>query len=339
MLPMSFQNLKFSIQNSERLEQLSDKLEELGAVSVTFEDAEDQPIFEPLPDEVIFWKNTQVSALFPSEIDLSAVIQNLRETENLQQFSQEAVMDEDWQTLWEQTWKPLCFYDRSSSQSTHKLWICPSFADTKEYAGTILRLDPGLAFGTGTHPTTALCLDWLVTYPPQDKQVIDYGCGSGILALAALKLGAKHVYAIDHDRQALQATESNARLNEIDPGCLSVLPPVILSDSEGSLRSFPRLSGDRLAKSAPQDDKRQKELHYELADLLLANILANPLIELAESFAAFLKSGGTIVLSGILSSQVVVIQDAYAPYFTKMTVIEREGWALIFGSKKHDQPT
>lgn len=304
---MSFQNLKLRILAPDKLEALSEQLMQFGAVAVTFEDAMDEPIFEPLPNEVIFWKDTVLSALFPQEMDLRLLMEVLEKEDAIQTCLQETVPDSDWQKVWEDTWQPMCFYDRtqgaphsSGKEASEQLWICPSFCDAKALTGTIVRLDPGLAFGTGTHPTTSLCLDWLATHPPKNQCVIDYGCGSGILGVAALKLGAETVYAVDHDQQALQATRNNADLNAIDPAQLVVSLP---------------------GQNLPQ------------ADVLLANILAKPLIELSHYFANLLKPQGSFILSGILVDQAAWVQAAYSPYADEMKIVEREGWVMIFGRK------
>jgi ribosomal protein L11 methyltransferase len=304
---MSFQNLKLRILAPDKLETLSEQLLQFGALAVTFEDAMDEePIFEPLPNEVIFWQDTILSALFPHDMNLQILIEALEEADGIQVCSQETVPDNDWQKVLEDTWQPMCFYERtiprsSGENSNEPLWICPSFCDAKELKGKVVRLDPGLAFGTGTHPTTSLCLDWLATNPPKNQCVIDYGCGSGILGVAALILGAEKVYAVDHDPQALQATRSNADLNDIDPARLLVLLP---------------------EESLPQ------------ADLLLANILAKPLIELASYFVHLLKPRGAFILSGILGDQAQWVQAAYSPYSDEMKIVEKEGWVMIFGRTK-----
>lgn len=288
---MTFQNLKIWPSSTQSIEMLECQLLEAGALSVTLEDAGDHPVFEPLPDEVILWEKTRVSALFPQEIDLNALVLELQQAQADNHCEVEPVIEKDWEKVWIEASSPLCFQNY--------LWVCSTVCEPPHPHQPVVRLDPGLAFGTGTHPTTALCLDWLAANPPQNKTVIDYGCGSGILGIAALKLGAKKVYAVDHDSQALQATRNNAVLNQLDANQIEVL--------------------------VPQDV-------LPMADILLANILANPLIEFADYFANQLKPRGQIVLSGILVSQLPLILSAYQPYFDSLESKEKEGWVVIKGS-------
>lgn len=285
---MTFQNLKITLSQTDTIEELSDYLFDAGACSVTFEDGEDNPVFEPLPDEIILWKKTMVSAIFPKEIPLNELILHLQEANTGLSYELETLVEKEWEKVWIEESSPLCFQNY--------LWVCSSACEPPNPDQPVVRLDPGLAFGTGTHPTTALCLDWLASHPPQGNDVIDYGCGSGILGIAALKLGARKIYAVDHDKQALQATENNARVNHIH--------------------------ADNLVVLWHQD-------FLPLADILLANILANPLIELSGYFASKLNANGKIVLSGILSSQVPLIYEAYEPYFSSIESKEKDGWVVV----------
>lgn len=287
---MSFQNLKITLAQTQNVEDLSHQLFEEGALSVTLEDAEDNPVFEPLPDEIILWKKTLVSAIFPREIALNKLILDLQQANTGLGYELETLVEKNWEKVWIEESSPLCFQNY--------LWICSSVCEPPNPDQPIVRLDPGLAFGTGTHPTTALCLDWLATNPPKQKDVIDYGCGSGILGIAALKLEARKVYAVDHDKQAMQATRNNAHINHIDAEDLEILSP----------NEF-----------------------LPTADVLLANILANPLIELSGYFATKLRPNGQIVLSGILAEQLPLIEKAYEPYLTSITSKEQDGWVVVSG--------
>lgn len=290
---MSFQNLKITLSQTQNVENLSNQLFEEGALSVTLEDAEDNPIFEPLPDEIILWKKTLVSAIFPQEIALNRLILALQQANTGLGYELETLVEKNWEKVWIEESSPLCFQNY--------LWVCSSVCEPPNPDQPVVRLDPGLAFGTGTHPTTALCLDWLAANPPKQKDVIDYGCGSGILGIAALKLDARKVYAVDHDKQAIQATQSNAYINHIDEEDLKVLSP---------------------------------DEFLPIADVLVANILANPLIELSTYFATKLKTNGQIVLSGILVEQLPLIEQAYEPYFTSITSKEQDGWVVVWGVRR-----
>lgn len=279
------------------IERVEDLLLELGATCVTLRDAEDQPLLEPAPGEQPLWDEVIAIGLFPAEADLEAVANELRR--RLASSKPDAVTtcevpDQDWERAWMADFNPMRFGNR--------LWICPSWADPPDPEGVILRLDPGLAFGTGTHPTTALCLEWLDANPPSNLRVIDYGCGSGVLAIAALLLGAAHCRAVDIDSQALTATRENAGRNGIGE--------------------------DRLQTSTPE------ALTGEPADLLLANILCGPLIELATPLARLVRPGGTLVLSGILRHQVQPVTAAYAEWFDMAAPAYRDEWVRLEGVRR-----
>ncbi|MDH5592420.1 MAG: 50S ribosomal protein L11 methyltransferase, partial [Gammaproteobacteria bacterium] len=227
-------------------DQLSDMLSVCGAGAVTFQDNADQPIYEPAIGSTPLWSATNVIALFDAAIEPDEIIQALTEQlapQVLPNYRIEAVEDKDWVREWMENFHPICF--------GKKLWICPSWRKPPQDDAINIMLDPGLAFGTGTHPTTALCLNWLDQADVKGKYVIDYGCGSGILAIAAAMLGAKKVIGIDTDPQALEATQANAERNRVQVD--TYLP----------------------------DDCPEIP-----CDLLLANILAGPLQSLAEQFAA-----------------------------------------------------
>lgn len=284
----------------EHADLLEDILMEAGADAVTMEDAADQPLYEPDPGTTPLWGQTRVTGLFNADTGIDSLKAMLAEAYH-QQTQQEIgeievslLEDKDWERAWMDDFKPLRFGQR--------LWIVPSWHDVPDVEAANLMLDPGLAFGTGTHPTTALCLEWLDGKPMQDTQVIDYGCGSGILGLAALLLGAKHVIGVDTDPQALEASRDNARRNSIDDPRLDLYLPDQEPDTQ--------------------------------ADVLLANILAQPLLGLAPKLASRVKDGGDIVLSGILSNQAREVMDAYEPWFIMDEPVQQEDWVRLTGQRR-----
>jgi len=277
-------------------EKIEDALLQFGALSVTFSDALDQPQYEPLPGETKLWDLTQVTGLFEDHAPTDAIqahllTQALISTETA--VKTETLEDQVWERAWLKDFKPMKF-----GQS---LWICPTGFEVEDSAATVIDLDPGLAFGTGTHATTALCLTWLDENPPVQQHVIDYGCGSGVLAIAALKLQASHCTAVDIDPQALQASVANAVKNQVEARLSCVLPADFTAFS---------------------------------ADVLLANILAEPLIHMADLFASLVKPQGQIVLSGILSEQADGVCQAYAPYFSLDPVQHQADWVRLSGCRK-----
>lgn len=277
----------------EQLEAAESLLLAAGAVSVTYRDAEDQPVLEPAPGETPLWDQVLVTGLFEADADLATLTALIRaQLPALQALDTRQVEDQDWERAWMDDFRPMRFGQR--------LWICPSWDEPPAGDAISILLDPGLAFGTGTHPTTALCLEWLDAHPPAGLEVIDYGSGSGILAVAALKLGAARVTAVDIDPQALTATRDNAERNGVLGRVRTVLP--------GDLPEVP-------------------------ADLLLANILANPLIELAPRFAALVRTGGGLVLSGILADQAADVAAAYRAAFALAPAAQREDWVRLDGRK------
>lgn len=289
---MAWLQLKLLSQANEA-ERLSDLLTEVGAVSVTFLDAADQPLFEPLPGETPLWDQTLVIGLFTADIDTEALIGQLQQqwgTTPLPSYRWEALEDQDWERVWLEHFKPMSFGKR--------LWIIPSGFTPPDANAVNIHLDPGLAFGTGTHPTTAMCLRWLDRNPPQGQQVIDYGCGSGILAVAAAKLGAGNVIATDIDPQALLATQDNASQNNIENKIQSFLPA-----------AMPEVS----------------------VDLLLANILAGPLQQLAIHFARYTRSGGELVLAGLLTEQADELITHYSQWFAMDIDQQVEQWVCLHG--------
>ena len=280
----------------EEAQPLADLLSEHEAAAVTLQDGADQPLYEPPPGATPLWQSTHVIGLYPAELDSEALIAALAAAwapKPLPQWRLSPLEDKDWSRAWMDDFHPLRFGER--------LWIVPSWHEPPQAQGVNILLDPGLAFGTGTHATTRLCLEWLDAHPPQEAEVIDYGCGSGILALGAAKLGATWVRCVDNDPQALLATAENARRN----GC------------EARLTTY--LPGD---------------LPPEPVDLLLANILAGPLVELAPRLTALVRPGGHIVLSGILAEQASMVSDAYREAFEMGPIAEHEGWVRLEGRRK-----
>lgn len=265
----------------------------IGAVSVTFMDAEDQPIYEPDLGTTPLWSKTHLLGLFDDALTTEALEQQLRDcfTDRLPEFAIEALPDQDWERSWMDDFQPMRFGRR--------LWVVPSWHNAPDPDAVNMLLDPGLAFGTGTHPTTALCLEWLDSQQVQDLHVLDFGCGSGILAIAALLLGAKHATCTDIDPQALEATADNASRNTLDQARLSLYLP--------------------------------KDMPQQQHDMVLANILAGPLVELAPQLASLCRRGGRLVLSGILSEQAADVQHAYAEHLALDPVQELDGWVRISG--------
>ncbi|MBU9823300.1 50S ribosomal protein L11 methyltransferase [Rahnella sp. BCC 1045] len=281
----------------ENAETLSDALIESGAVSVTFQDTHDNPVFEPLPGETLLWGDTDAIGLYDAETDMEEVVAMLENEPLLGKgfvHKIEQLEDKDWEREWMDNFHPMRFGER--------LWICPSWRDVPDPNAVNVMLDPGLAFGTGTHPTTAMCLQWLDSLNLTDKTVIDFGCGSGILAIAALKLGAKHVVGIDIDPQAIQASRDNAERNGVS---------------------------DRLSLYLPKDQPENLS-----ADVVVANILAGPLRELAPLISVLPVAGGHLGLSGILASQAQSVADAYRDKFELDAIAEKEEWCRITGVKK-----
>jgi len=279
----------------ENAELISDELMELGCPSVTFVDAKDTPIYEPKLGEVTLWADTTVIGLFDASVDMQAITDQLAKLPALQEqfvFKVEQLEDKDWEREWMDNFHPIQFGER--------LWICPSWRDIPDPNAVNVLLDPGLAFGTGTHNTTALCLRWLDSLDLTGKTVVDFGCGSGILGIAALKLGAERVIGIDIDPQALEASRDNAERNGV---------------------------ADLLEVYLPED---QPEFE---ADILVANILAQPLRELHQIILGLLKSGGQFALSGILEEQVTSVEDIYSQYANLETSLQDGEWMRVAGQK------
>lgn len=279
-------------------EMFEDALLTLGSVAVTLQDAADQPLYEPPLGSTPLWQHTRVIGLFEANADIDlicAALKNEFDSFNEQMYRVEIVEDQAWERAWMDSFKPIACGKR--------LWICPSWCDIPDKSAVNLMLDPGLAFGTGTHPTTHLCLQWLDGLNLKNKTLIDYGCGSGILAIAALLLGATHATAIDNDPQALIATHDNAGRNNINEEQLTIIYP----------RQIPNVLQ---------------------ADVMVANILAQPLIDLAANICALLKSGGEIALSGILEEQHQQVMNAYNKWINWDAPTIKDGWVRLNGKKR-----
>ena len=280
----------------EQAETYEDALLEVGAVSVTFMDAEDQPIFEPDLGTTPLWSHTHLLALFEADTDPDNLIAHLQllTGAELPQHQIEQIEDQDWERSWMDNFQPMRFGQR--------LWIVPSWHEAPEPEAVNLLLDPGLAFGTGTHPTTSLCLQWLDGQALEGCTVLDFGCGSGILAIAALLLGAEHAVGTDIDPQALEASRDNAGRNGI------------------AAERFPLyLPGDMPAGTY---------------DVVVANILAGPLVQLAPTISAHVRPGGRLALSGILAEQADEVRAAYADLFELDPTAVQDGWVRISGVRR-----
>ncbi|MCW3172824.1 50S ribosomal protein L11 methyltransferase [Shewanella subflava] len=281
----------------DNADMLGDLLMDQGSVSITYEDGQDEPIFEPKLGETPLWQDTVLIALFDAGTDLAPTIEFLESMPFLGKgFTHkiEQVEDKDWVREWMDSFHPIQFGQR--------LWICPSWREIPDPQAVNVILDPGLAFGTGTHPTTALCLEWLDSLDLSDQEVIDFGCGSGILAIAAIKLGAKKVTGVDIDYQAIEASTANAERNDV---------------------------ADKLSLYLPEDQPANLQ-----ADVLVANILAGPLKELAPLIAEKVKTGGKLALSGLLREQAQEVADFYSQWFDMEPACHKEDWTRLNGTRK-----
>lgn len=265
-----------------------------GAQAVTFMDAKDVPVYEPMPGETPLWGETEVMGLFDAETDPAPTIAFFQQIfgEDVG-YKVEQLEDKDWVREWMDHFHPMQFGER--------LWICPSWRDVPNPDAVNVMLDPGLAFGTGTHPTTALCLQWLDGLDLAGKTVVDFGCGSGILGIAALKLGAARVIGIDIDPQAIQASRDNAARNGV---------------------------ADQIELYLPADQPQDVE-----ADVVVANILAGPLRELAPLIAGHGKAGSLMALSGVLESQAPELETIYRQWFEMDPTAVKEEWCRLSGRK------
>ncbi len=297
---MSWLQIKTLIR-PEQAEVFENWLVEAGACAITLTDAEDQPVFEPIRGTTPLWQSTQLTGLYDGKQDaqqMLATMQQLWEasypTVPMPNLQLEILEDKDWIREWMDGFKPM--------QMGQRLWVVPSWLAPPQPDAVNLILDPGLAFGTGTHPTTKLCLQWLDSLDLKGKTLLDFGCGSGILGIAGLLLGAKHAWGTDIDPQALQASQQNAERNHLDPALFPVYYP----------EKCPEMS----------------------CDILVANILAGPLISLAETLASRIKSGGQMALSGILHHQAEEVSRAYSPWFELNKPTQEDDWVRITGVRK-----
>jgi ribosomal protein L11 methyltransferase len=301
---MTFYEIEFPLA-ALSLGEVEAALLEIGAISITFVDRGDEPVLEPKPGEVRLWSDTLIRALFQESSGAgSSDAASTHAARNLYRLAGSLgphitetarvrrVENQEWERVWLTDWKSMRFGRR--------LWVCPTAAEPPaDPNAVVVRLDPGLAFGTGTHPTTALCLQILDSLPVAGRNVIDYGCGSGILGIAALKLGAAHVWAVDLDPQALLATRDNATRNGVSSSI----------------------------------DVQGIEVGLGLAYCVMANILAGPLIELAPTLTKACEPGGYLLLSGLLKTQAYAVKAAYGHAFDRVQVVERDDWCCIYARR------
>jgi ribosomal protein L11 methyltransferase len=264
-----------------------------GALAVAISDDGDDPILEPPPGSTPIWPRSKLTALFDGDQDLTRISELLSPVIETGAISTTHVLDRDWIDGWRQSVSTLNISDR--------LQIVPAGANEEVLESTQIAISMGLAFGTGEHPTTRLCLRWLAQELPEGTTVLDYGCGSGILALAALRLGARYAWATDIDDQALTAVTQNAQLNSMQEQIWI-----------GPITSLPSVE----------------------VDVVCANILAGTLCDLAGSFAAHQRPGGKLVVSGILESQVDDVKDAYRPYYSRFEFETDDGWSRLAGERR-----
>lgn len=276
----------------EQLQEVEGFLLSIGALSTTYKDAGDNPVLEPLPGETPLWPELIVTALFEQKKNINTVMNILARHYPDLSVEKEELEDQDWERSWMEDYHPMSFGKR--------LWVVPSNMEAPDKNAINLRLDPGLAFGTGTHPTTSLCLQWLDQHDVSHQTVLDYGCGSGILAIASLLLNASMADGVDIDPQAITASNDNAINNHVSDKLFVCLP-----------------------------EKFQAKQY----DIVLANILSGPLAELAPSLSSYTKTGGSIVLSGILNEQAEGIQRVYQQWFDMNDIVINDGWAMLSGTK------
>ena len=297
MTDAGWQELRFST-TPDQLENLESWLFEQAALAVTLEDNADEPLLEPGPGETPLWQNIKLVALFEVGINLSPILASVpQQWVTAAADAANFVPDQDWERAWMENFEPL--------KMGKRLWICPSWCEPPDPHAVNINLDPGLAFGTGTHPTTAMCLGELDATIEPGVNLIDYGCGSGILAIAGLKLGATKAFAVDNDPQAVTATWDNAQRNAITHDQLDVFL-VSQADTQGRLQPV---------------------------DLVIANILAGPLEALAPTLIDLMNPGGRLILAGLLTEQAAALIEAYKPWVALSAVQELEGWTLLAGPK------
>ncbi|MFQ5934884.1 MAG: 50S ribosomal protein L11 methyltransferase [Acidiferrobacterales bacterium] len=291
--------LKVQLQaNKSSVGSLTETLEKVGALAVSVEDAETQPILEDDAQEPRFWRHNRVTGLFQSDADIPAIVEQIeRRSGPALVYRVETLQDQRWETVWRERCQPLCFGRR--------LWVCPAGVKPPSAHATAVFIDPGLAFGTGSHATTAQCLEWIAHHNCSGKTVIDYGCGSGILAIAALKRGANFAWGIDNDPRALKVSQENATRNQVAQRYLALAPQSLASGLT--------------------------------ADIVLANLFARPLIELAPRLIGLVRRKGFLLVTGLLAEQVELVSSHYARDLAiRAHFREADGhcWALLVGWKQ-----
>lgn len=277
----------------EQLQEIEDFLLSIGALSTTYKDAGDNPVLEPLPGETPLWPELIVTALFAQKKNINTVMNILKRHYPELNTTKETLEDQDWERSWMKDYHPMSFGNR--------LWVVPSNMEAPDKNATNLKLDPGLAFGTGTHPTTSLCLQWLDAHDVSNKTLLDYGCGSGILAIAGLLLNASMAEGVDIDPQAITASNDNAINNNVN---------------------------DKLSVYLPENYQAKQY------DVVMANILSGPLADLAPNLSSYTKAGGSIILSGILEEQAASINAVYQQWFDMEATVINDGWAMLSGRKR-----
>ena len=291
---MDWLQISFQIEKSQA-DLISEVLTGLGSLSITYSDTLDDAIYEPPFGQTPLWDNVTVNALFSADINQEDIEASIFEICNVNAISSFILKD--------RVWEDECKKDFHSMKFGENLWVCPSWESQAELPSDaiIINMDPGLAFGTGSHQTTSLCLEYLDNNPPKNIDVIDFGCGTGILAIAAAKLGASRVLAIDNDPQAVISSKDNIINNQ----CENIIKTIHSED----------------------------EIDFEGCDLLIANILTNPLINLAPTFAALVNPDGGLLLSGILKKQVDRVVGCYSEYFTNFEVSNIDEWSRVTGTR------
>lgn len=290
-----YQQLSF-LCAQEMAEDLARALTEQGALAITLYDAAGQVLCERASGVTPLWRRIRLVGLFEADINVDVLVDRLKidlAPATLPPYTLEWLEAQDWAQTWRTGFEPQLFAER--------LWVGPSWRTPAPEGVVAVVIDPGLAFGTGTHATTALCLEWLAATDVTGRELIDYGCGSGILAIAGLKLGAQHAFAVDMDPEALKATWDNAVRNDVAQG-ITVLPP----------------------KAMPECT----------ANIVMANILAKPLIELAPKLSQLVRPGGWVVLSGLLVNQAQAVARTYRPWVDCTCLVERDGWVRLVGSRR-----
>ena len=292
---MSWKQISFKVKKSE-IDLISEVLIGLGSLSITYSDALDDAIYEPPIGQTPLWDSVKLNALFSSKVDQKFIEASILEICNITAIETLELKD--------RVWEDECKKDFPAMRFGKKLWVCPSWDNEAKLSNDshVIHMDPGLAFGTGTHQTTSLCLEYLDSNPPKNLHVIDYGCGTGVLAIAAAKLGAVSVIAIDNDPQAVLSSKENIAKNN----CENII---------STIHSIDQGNGNQ-------------------CDLLIANILANPLVELEKLFSELVCSNGLLLLSGILEEQVDRVVNCYSVNFSNIEVDNKDEWFRISAKRK-----